>query len=503
MRRCLVYLFALLVAGALLAASEDDFLKPIARPPKATPQMRQGGEAVPPLPLPATPLRRSEKKRPPSPATMIGKVVWGSFLDFKWDDGQVSRVYDWNMVPADCQQLLGHAKKQVGLEYKLETVSLATFNATPAEIPVLYFSGGRSLKFTDGERESLRQYLLAGGMAWFDSVVGSPFFYTSALSELQTMFPEAQIKRLPLDHPIFHMVDDTVKVSVKSKADVPPVLDGLYIGSRVAAVVSPYGLGCGWDNASPDLIPQANYYDRQSSVLLGLNLTAYAAGWFRVGQSHAKAEIYRGEDLVPDSDPLVFAQIRTAGVWNAEPGAAQNLLRFLNRNLKLKVNLRPQVVELGKDPVDRLPFLYLTGLTDFTLSEVELEGLRRYLLDGGYLLINNSLGLSEFDNAVRREVKRLFPQGELKRLPADHALYSEGPFKVSEVQYSLPTKSRFPDLNGPLLEAVEIANQPRLIYSPFDLAAGWQGDEHPLAYTVQPGSALQLGANLITWYLTH
>ena len=153
--------------------------------------------------------------------------------------------------------------------------------------------------------------------------------------------------------------------------------------------------------------------------------------------------------------------------------------------------------------MDRLPFLYLTGLTDFTLSEVELEGLRRYLLDGGYLLINNSLGLSEFDNAVRREVKRLFPQGELKRLPADHALYSEGPFKVSEVQYSLPTKSRFPDLNGPLLEAVEIANQPRLIYSPFDLAAGWQGDEHPLAYTVQPGSALQLGANLITWYLTH
>ncbi len=116
------------------AANEDDFLRPVGRPPVAAPQRRQGGEALPPLPLPATPLRRSEKKRPPSPATLIGKVVWGSYLDYTWDDGQVTRVYDWNMVPADCQQVLRAAREHLGLEYKAETTNLQTFNATPATL---------------------------------------------------------------------------------------------------------------------------------------------------------------------------------------------------------------------------------------------------------------------------------------------------------------------------------------------------------------------------------
>ena len=77
----------LLAAGIILpvSAGEDDFLKPVGKPPVAKAQRRQGGEAMPPLPLPATPLRRSEKKRPPSPTALIGKVVWGGYIDYTWE----------------------------------------------------------------------------------------------------------------------------------------------------------------------------------------------------------------------------------------------------------------------------------------------------------------------------------------------------------------------------------------------------------------------------------
>ena len=113
MRTACITLAAAAMLSSAFGASEDDYLKPVGLPPKAKPQMRQGGEALPPLPLPATPLRRSEKKRPPSPSTMIGKVIWGSYLDYTWEDGQVTRVYDWNMVPADCQSLLRSAYKHL------------------------------------------------------------------------------------------------------------------------------------------------------------------------------------------------------------------------------------------------------------------------------------------------------------------------------------------------------------------------------------------------------
>lgn len=503
MRTACITLAAAAMLSSAFGASEDDYLKPVGLPPKAKPQMRQGGEALPPLPLPATPLRRSEKKRPPSPSTMIGKVIWGSYLDYTWEDGQVTRVYDWNMVPADCQSLLRSAYKHLNMDYKVESTSLDGFSATPAEIPVLYFSGGRSLNFTDQQRETLRKYLLSGGMLWFDSVVGSPYFYKSSLTELQKILPEAQIRRLPEDHPIFHMVDDSVKVNTKTKRDVTPVLDGVYIGSRVAAVVSPYGLGAGWDNAAPDLIKMADYYEHPHAVRLGLNLVAYAMGYFRVGQAHAKAQVFGEEDAQANSDPVVFAQIRTSGVWNTEPGGANNLLRFMKKNLRVKANYQVRTVRLDADPLANYSFLYLSGISDFSFSEAELAALRTYLQNGGYLLVDNALGLDEFRTAAHRELKRLYPDRALEKIPKDHPLYQQGPFKLEAVRYTPAVRAKYPALSAPVLEGLKVGDDYQVICSPFDLAAGWQGDDHPMAYGYEPGDALQLGADLVTYCLTH
>jgi len=484
-------------------AGEDDFLRPVGLPPKAKPQMRQGGEALPPLPLPATPLRRSEKKRPPSPSALIGKVIWGSYLDYKWKNGNVTRVYDWNMVPADCQSLLRSAYKHLRMDYKVQATSLDGFDSTPAEIPVLYFSGGRSLRLTDANREVLRKYVLSGGMIWFDSVVGSPYFYKSALTELGRILPEVQIRRLPEDHPVFHMVDDTVSLKTKSKEEQMPVLDAVYIGSRVAAVVSAYGMGAGWDNTRPDLVTMAEYYDPASATRLGLNLVAYAMGYFRVGQSHARAQVYRPEDATDNSDPIVFAQIRTRGVWNTEPGGANNLLRFMKRNLSVNANYVVRTVRLDKDPLVDYSFLYLSGISDFQLNDAERGALHKYLKEGGYLIIDNSLGLSEFGKAVYREIGTIFPGNTFKNVPSHHPLFKEGPFKIERVRFTLAARAKYPSLTSPVIESIRLDREDRVFYSPFDMAAGWQGDDHPLSYGYAPGDSLLLGANMLTYCLTH
>lgn len=50
------------VMVASTAWAQEEFKNPKANiPPKAAPQRRNAGEGVPPLPLPATPLRRSER----------------------------------------------------------------------------------------------------------------------------------------------------------------------------------------------------------------------------------------------------------------------------------------------------------------------------------------------------------------------------------------------------------------------------------------------------------
>ena len=343
----------------------------------------------------------------------------------------------------------------------------------------------------------------SGGMIWFDSVVGSPYFYKSALRELAKIIPEIPVKRLPLDHPIYHMVKDTVKLKIKGDREIVPPLDGLYLGNRLAAVISPYGLGVGWDNADTNLIPQANYYSRSASLQLGLNLISYAIAWFKIGRIQARPTVYSEKDLKPDPDALTFARIRTRNTWDTEPGSATKLLRFMKKNLNVSLSPLTKTIRPDREPLENYMFLYLSGIADFKLNNKEREAIKAYLANGGFLLINNSLGLSEFNNAVQRELKYLYPKHKLETIPTGHSIFSKGPYPIGTCNFSAVVKTRYPGLTRPLLQGIKIDNTYRIIYSPIDLAAGWQGETHPLSYTYNENDALKLGANLLTYFMTH
>ena len=498
-----------LLAGIMLAGSipgwagEDDYLKPVGKPPVAKAQRRQGGEAFPPLPLPVTPLRRSEKKRPPSPTALIGKVVWGSYLDYTWENGITARVFDWNMVPADCQQLLRMVKQYTKMEYKTQTVDLASFSGNPSEIPVLFFSGGRTVKFTPQERAKLRKYLLDGGTLWFDSVVGSPYFYRGAVQEMQTILPESPLKKLPPDHPAFRMVKTVNAVKLNDGTTVAPALDGAYIGARLAVVVSPYGMGGGWDDVYPALIADAKYYQRQGAAEIGVNLAAYTIGWFENGRAYAEGEAYGGGDRVASPDKVVFAQIKTNGLWNSDPGAETRFMRYLAKNVNIDAGSEPVYVDPEKTPVDDYPFLYLSGIGGFQLSAEAVRKLRGYLDNGGFLLVNNSLGMNEFDVSCCQLLRQLYPGSAPEMVSAKDALLANGPYKFTQSGFSDVAAQKYPGMSHPLLYGVKDGNRYKLVYSPVDIAGGGLATPRPGSSGYDPETANRLGTNIITYFLTH
>src|SRR4051812_11126403 len=72
-RNLLVALLAVAMGG--MSARGEDFQNPKAVIPPVAHQNRiSGGESFPPLPLPATPLRRTERKRDPAPPALVGKI---------------------------------------------------------------------------------------------------------------------------------------------------------------------------------------------------------------------------------------------------------------------------------------------------------------------------------------------------------------------------------------------------------------------------------------------
>jgi hypothetical protein len=492
-----------LVLESDLRAGENDWFVPLGPPPQAAPRRISGGEGVPPLPLPATPLRRSERKREPAGPKMVAKVMWGESADFKYDNGQSTQVADWNQCPGDLQQIVKKAGSVLGTTYSTDVTSLSSFPGDPIRTPVLFLSGSRTIKFDKKQIEMLHDYVVRGGMIIADSVAGSPYFYASMKKAMEEAFPELSFREIPSDHPVYHMIADVDQVSFPRNLDSKkPVLEGLYVYSRIGVLISKYGLGCGWDDHEVPMIKQAVYYDVSSANKIGLNLMAYAAGYANVGRESAKPELFGTLDEKHPTDEFVFAQIKHEGAWNVHSGGAASLLRRLRQNSAVRVSLKRVPVMPGKDDLSGFTFLYLTGLDDFRLDATAVSAIRSHLNRGGTLLVNNGLGMKTFDTAVRRELKKVLPESNLTPLPPNHPLYSSV-FKVGEVQYTPAVAKLRPGMKASYLEGVSIGGDLRVIYSPLDLEVGWTGMEHPLAKGYEPDSAMQLGMNIVVYAMTH
>ncbi len=490
------------LAGTARAGGEDDWLRPIGGGKAAAPQRIKGGESFPPLPLPATPLRRTERKRPPAPPLFLGKVVWGAGADFTFEDGGKVRVEDWNMCPADAQQLLKGVSKVLGTEYRADTVRLSQFDPDPLRTPVLYVSGGRSITLPTDQEALLRRYVLAGGMVWFDSIAGSPYFYDSAKALCGRIFPEEPVRVLPPEHPIYHMAADIIKVALPPAAQTDrPLLEGVWVGSRVGVVVSKYGMGSGWDNAVPTLIPGALYYDLRSSKEMGFNLVAYALGYATLGRDHARPEPFGEDDGQTATDQFVFAQVKHGGVWNTDPGGPGNLLKTLAARTNAKVTLKRRTVEPGKDDLTGLTFLYVSGADSFAFSDEAIPALQSFLARGGTILFDASLGLPYFTGSARREIRRLLPHATPRPIPPDHPLWSTL-HRIERCEYTPALKRERPDLTIPYLEGIEVDGRLAVVLSPFDLGGGWQGDDHPLSRGYASSDALRVGQNLVLYAMT-
>src|SRR3954451_14318147 len=118
LKRWIALVLLLLVAAPALRA--DEFVNPKANiPPKAKPDRRNAGEGVPPLPMPATPLRRSEKKREPSPPALIGSI---SFNPKSLQGG------DWQTTIIDIEKWVDFTNSQLGQRYRYVTTDFSKFS---------------------------------------------------------------------------------------------------------------------------------------------------------------------------------------------------------------------------------------------------------------------------------------------------------------------------------------------------------------------------------------
>jgi len=131
----------------------------------------------------------------------------------------------------------------------------------------------------------------------------------------------------------------------------------------------------------------------------------------------------------PPGEPREFRFTRAAyngfgfRSWTVDyPKADRQFLTGLRRLTGIDASGDENPVRLDDPDLSRFPFLYAVEVGHMSLSEEEVRGLRRYLMAGGFLVVDDFWGTFEWQN-FEGEIHRVLPGRAIEELPLDHPLF--------------------------------------------------------------------------------
>jgi hypothetical protein len=183
------------------------------------------------------------------------------------------------------------------------------------------------------------------------------------------------------------------------------------------------------------------------------------------------------------------------GDWYANKTALPNLIQFCNRELGVNLAVEEDVVEAGSRDIFLYPYVYMTGHGNVVFSPDDAANLRKYLIGGGFLHIDDNYGLDKF---VRLELKKVFPELELVELPNTHPIYHQR----FDFPRGLP---KIHEHDGKPSQGFGLLYEGRLVvYYTYecDLGNGWEDQRIHNDPPEKREQALRMGANIISYCFT-
>ncbi len=182
----------------------------------------------------------------------------------------------------------------------------------------------------------------------------------------------------------------------------------------------------------------------------------------------------------------------------------------------LKVNPEGRVLGITDQALFDYPWVYIVEPGRLTFTEEEAQILRRYLLNGGFLVFDDFWGEREWSN-FHDEIRKVFPDREPVDLPIEHPIF--------HCVFDLKEKPQVPNVNlgirsqytGITWERAD-AREPHyraifddkgrmmvMICHNTDLGDGWEreGENEYYFHEFSEKKAFPLGINIVFYAMTH
>lgn len=197
----------------------------------------------------------------------------------------------------------------------------------------------------------------------------------------------------------------------------------------------------------------------------------------------------RSEKKNPPNPPVLMTKLRQGNIleWNAIPNDINNLLRLIKG--KADVNYAAEIKSLEEISInpENNPIIFRGGHYHFSFSQEQRQKLREYLVKGGTIIFDTSLGSKPFFDSAKKELGLIFPEIPLQKLSLDHPVFHS--------YYDLDGNQKI----NPWIEGVTINCRTLAFLSRWGLGVGWAQDEKNIYQAYDPEFATKLGMNIISY----
>ncbi|MEX0700455.1 MAG: DUF4159 domain-containing protein [Planctomycetales bacterium] len=292
--------------------------------------------------------------------------------------------------------------------------------------------------------------------------------------------------------------------------------DGLSVETDRRAKLSSYGTS----HTTAGINPAAQF---APSAPERMTFAQWNERWERDATTTDRRGVPKWEiDVDFRDDVFTFVRIKYDSLsgwqrWATDyPDSDLNFSYRVQELTSLKVDPHGKVLELTDPELFDHPFIYLIEPGAMRLTEEEVVALRRYLRNGGFLMVDDFWGEAEWDN-FHAELKRVFPQLEPVELPLEHPIF--------HCVYDLKEKPQVPSIGvaqagrfeGTTWER-EDAKEPHyrglfdeqgrlmaVICHNTDLGDGWEreGEDEWYFREFSEKKAYPLGINILFYAMTH
>ena len=378
----------------------------------------------------------------------------------------------WNNRPRDLANLSRFTSRQLERSLNWEVMPTSHDWTDWLDSPVLYIASHESPALSPAEMDKLRAYYLAGGMLFTHADGGSPEFKQYIEQKLvPALFPNYKLQDIPANDPIY-------SIQFPLKAPLPK-LRGVSNGSRWLLVDSPVDLSANWQTR--------NEKSARASYELATNLFVYASGKTEP-RSRLALTWLTDANPVPQQS-IKITRLSYSGNWDPEPYSWTRFDRWMQNNAGLKLQIDSTPLADLKPGVAKLAVL--TGTSDYSPTDKEIEALKNFVTSGGNLLIDDCGGDGTFAHSIETNWLPRLSTDKFEPLEATDPLLAND---ASTPQYREGTLAHLGNSYHPM--SLTIGNG-RIIYCSIDLTTGLLGANTASILGYQPPSAMSFTKNVI------